>query len=50
MLYPSRTYLPLKVRVFADFLKEKFLHGAPAEVGLVTEAPAPRKRNAGRSR
>lgn len=34
MIYPSRTYLPLKVRVFGDFLKDKFKHGAPAEVGL----------------
>jgi DNA-binding transcriptional LysR family regulator len=33
LLYPSRSYLPLKVRLFADFLKEKFKHGAPAEVG-----------------
>lgn len=35
LLYPSRSYLPLKVRAFADFLKEKFKHGAPAEAGLV---------------
>ncbi len=34
MLYASRTYLPCKVRVFADFLKEKFKHGIPAEAGL----------------
>lgn len=30
-LYPSRSYTPLKVRVFVDFLKEKFKHGAPWE-------------------
>jgi|SRR6185369_12158981 len=38
LLYPSRSYLPLKVRAFADFLKEKFAHGAPAEVGLRSSA------------
>jgi DNA-binding transcriptional LysR family regulator len=31
VLYPSRTYLPLKVRVFLDFLKRKFAAGAPGE-------------------
>jgi DNA-binding transcriptional LysR family regulator len=36
LLYPSRSYLPLKVRVYAEFLKEKFKHGSPAEVGLST--------------
>jgi DNA-binding transcriptional LysR family regulator len=44
MLYPSRSYLPLKVRLFADFLKEKFKHGAPAEVGLVAKGRAARSR------
>lgn len=34
MLYPSRSYLPRKVRVVADFLKEKFKDGAPGEMGL----------------
>jgi DNA-binding transcriptional LysR family regulator len=34
MVYPSRSYLPMKVRRFADFLKDKFKHGAPAEAGL----------------
>lgn len=29
VLYPTRTYLPLKVRFFVDFLKEKFRDGAP---------------------
>jgi len=29
LLYPSRAYLPLKVRVFADFLKEKFKNAPP---------------------
>lgn len=29
LLYPSRAYLPLKVRVFADFLKEKFKSNPP---------------------
>jgi DNA-binding transcriptional LysR family regulator len=38
MLYPSRSYLPRKVRVFADFLKEKFRAGAPAEAGLRARA------------
>jgi len=31
LLYPSRAYLPLKVRVFLDFLREEFAEGAPAE-------------------
>ena len=29
LLYPSRAYLPLKVRVFVDFLKEKFQSAPP---------------------
>ncbi len=33
MVYPSRSYLPRKVRAVADFLKEKFKQGAPAERG-----------------
>jgi DNA-binding transcriptional LysR family regulator len=41
MLYPSRSHLPRKVRVFADFLKEKFRAGPPAEAGL---APHPTSR------
>jgi DNA-binding transcriptional LysR family regulator len=45
MLYPSRSYLPLKVRTFADFLKEKFKHGPPAEAGL-----SPTQRSHKRSR
>ena len=49
LLYPSRSYLPLKVRVFADFMKEKFRHGAPAEVGLVPQA-APAGQGARRKR
>jgi DNA-binding transcriptional LysR family regulator len=44
MLYPSRSYLPLKVRLFADFLKEKFKHGAPAENGLEDKPGARRRR------
>jgi len=50
MVYPSRSYLPLKVRVFADFLKAKFKHGAPAELILGARALAPprRERNARR--
>ena len=31
LLYPSRQYVPQKVRVFVDFLKEKFAAGAPWE-------------------
>ncbi len=49
MLYPSRSYLPRKVRVLADFLKARFAHGAPAEAGLEfarapTATPPPRRR------
>jgi len=29
LLYPSRTYLPLKVRVFVDFLKQRFQDDPP---------------------
>lgn len=29
LVYPSRHYLPLKVRVFIDFIKEKFRQGNP---------------------
>lgn len=29
LLYPSRSYMPQKVRVFVDFLKEKFKCGTP---------------------
>lgn len=47
MLYPSRSYLPQKVRVFADFLKEKFRAGAPAEAGLAS--PAQRQRSSPRT-
>ncbi len=42
MLFPSRAYLPRKVRAFTAFMKEKFAHGPPAEVGL-----APRLRGSG---
>lgn len=31
LLYPSRAYLPIKVRVFVDFLKAKFRNGPPWE-------------------
>ena len=37
MLYPSRTYMPLKLRVFMEFLEEKFRGGPPwdrEEAGL----------------
>lgn len=30
-LYPSRNYVPQKVRVFIDFLKQKFRNGSPWE-------------------
>jgi len=31
LVYPSRKYLPLKVRVFIDFMKDKFREGLPWE-------------------
>jgi DNA-binding transcriptional LysR family regulator len=34
LLYPSRAYLPLKVRVFIDFLRTRFADGSPAEAVL----------------
>lgn len=40
MIYASRSYLPLKVRTFAAFLKEKFAHGPPAEAGLSSNVRA----------
>jgi DNA-binding transcriptional LysR family regulator len=48
MLYPSRSYLPQKVRVFADFLKEKFRAGAPAEAGLASHEQRQRQRRRAR--
>lgn len=35
LLYPSRDYVPQKVRVFVDFLKEKFKNGAPWDASIV---------------
>lgn len=29
VIYPSRNYTPQKVKIFVEFLKEKFRHGAP---------------------
>ncbi|CAN5454261.1 LysR family transcriptional regulator [soil metagenome] len=49
MLYPSRSYLPLKVRALADFLKQKFRHGAPAEAGLSPSAGARAKPSGSRN-
>jgi DNA-binding transcriptional LysR family regulator len=50
LVYPTRRYLPLKVRVFADYLKRAFEHGPPAEAGIVTTPPSQRRaRTAGRS-
>lgn len=49
VLYPSREYLPAKVRVFVDFLKEQFAVGAPAErepPGLVEVGVKRRPRTA----
>lgn len=34
LLYPSRRHLPLKVRVFVDYLKQKFHKGLPWEKEL----------------
>jgi DNA-binding transcriptional LysR family regulator len=47
-IYPSRSYLPRKVRAFVDFLKEKFEHGAPAEA--TPPAAASSSRSSRRSR
>jgi DNA-binding transcriptional LysR family regulator len=46
VLYPSREYLPLKVRVFVDYLKEQFERGAPAERDPQAKGKAPSRRNA----
>ena len=46
MIYPSRNYLPLKVRVLSDYLKEKFAHRVPAETGMVIDGVARSKREA----
>lgn len=34
LLYPTRKYLPAKVRAFVDFVREAFRDGPPAERGL----------------
>jgi DNA-binding transcriptional LysR family regulator len=51
LLYPSRRYLPRKVRVFADLLREHFRDGAPAERALLAAQPerAERAERAGRA-
>jgi len=43
LVYPSRRYLPLKVRAFADYLKRAFAHGPPAEAGVIEDAGASRR-------
>jgi DNA-binding transcriptional LysR family regulator len=48
VLYPSRSYLPRKVRAFVDFLKEKFENGAPAEASLSKSVPSRRGRRGSR--
>jgi DNA-binding transcriptional LysR family regulator len=40
IVYPARSYIPLKVRVFADYLREKFADGPPAETGTVISGVA----------
>jgi len=50
LLYPSRSYLPMKVRVYVEFLKEKFKHGAPAEVGPSSSVRASESRRSARTR
>jgi DNA-binding transcriptional LysR family regulator len=44
LVYPSRSYVPAKVRVFVDHVRAAFRAGAPAEVGLPPVAPPPRRR------
>ncbi len=34
LVYPSREYVPVKVRAFLDFVKERFRHGPPWQRGL----------------
>jgi DNA-binding transcriptional LysR family regulator len=34
LVYPTRAYLPLKVRVFLEFVREKFRDGSPWDVGV----------------
>ena len=31
LVYPSRKYVPQKVRVFVDFLRQQFKHGPPGD-------------------
>ena len=50
MLYPSRSYLPRKVRVVTEFLKARFANGAPAEAGLVLAGEPPATRPPRRQR
>ena len=42
LVYPSRSYVPLKVRVLIDYLKREFEHGAPGERGTAYAVPDPR--------
>jgi DNA-binding transcriptional LysR family regulator len=45
VLYPSRSYLPLKVRAYVDFLKEKFRNGGvPSERQRPSTALSPNGR------
>lgn len=46
LVYPSRRYLPLKVRAFADYLKRAFEHGPPSEAGIVPPRRARYAQNA----
>jgi DNA-binding transcriptional LysR family regulator len=39
LVYPSRSYLPLKVRVFVDYLRAQFAAAAPPERALRPPAP-----------
>lgn len=42
VLYPSREYVPLKVRAWVDLLRAAFRHGAPNELALARRTPARR--------
>jgi DNA-binding transcriptional LysR family regulator len=44
VLFASKTYVPLKIRVLLDFLKSKFKHGAPGELSAARRVIAKRER------
>lgn len=47
LVYASRRYLPLKVRIFGDYLKRAFENGPPSEAGSAPPSPRAHARRKG---